>query len=69
MIAEIEEIEMPDWLKADNFSFDIKKVLKDSLYYPASNFDGRPVAHLIGNIYSFIYADYGVTKDEFYNEV
>lgn len=69
MITEIEKIEMPDWLQIDNFSFDIKKVLKDSLYYPASNFDGKPVTHLMGNVYSFIYVDYGVTKDEFYNEV
>ena len=58
----IAEIGMPDWIIADNFSFDLKKVLQDSLYYPSSNFDGKPVTHLMGNIYSFIYADYGVTK-------
>lgn len=69
MILEIEELEMPDWLQNETFSFDIKKILKDSLYYPSSHFDGKPVAHLMGNVYSFVYVDYGVTKDDFYNEV
>ncbi len=69
MITEIEHLQMPDWLKKDIFSFNIKEVLTDSLYYPCSHFDGKPVTHLMGNVYSFIYVDYGVSKDDFCNEV
>jgi hypothetical protein len=35
------------------------------LYYPSSGFDGDPIKYLAGNFLSFIYVDYGRTRDEF----
>jgi hypothetical protein len=64
MIKEIEQMEMPDWLKNNDFNFDVYKVLKDSLYYPCSRFDGKPVKYFMGNVFSFVYVDYGVTKEK-----
>ncbi len=45
-------------------AFPLGDILRDSLYYPASRFDGDPVAHLTGNIMSFIYVDYGHGREE-----
>jgi hypothetical protein len=39
-------------------------ILNDSLYYPASGFDGDPVMRLMGNVYSFIYVDYAFTEED-----
>ncbi len=68
MIEQIEHIEIPDWLKTNDFKFNIKNVLEDSLYYPCAHFDGDPVKFLMGNVYTFIYVDYGVSKDQFLTE-
>jgi len=65
MIKEIEQMEMPDWLKNNDFNFDVYKVLKDSLYYPCSYFDGKPVMLRMGsdprfnNIRFDIYLSFG----------
>lgn len=48
-----------------NDPFPLIDVLRDSLYYPSSGFDGDPVKHIAGNILSFIYVDYGYGSDEF----
>jgi hypothetical protein len=64
MINEIEIIQMPDWLSSVNFKFNINEVLKDSLYYPSSAFDGDPIKYFMGNVYSFIYVDYCNTRDD-----
>lgn len=57
--------EMPDWLSdlsigssASNEAvvFPFLKILENSLYYPASGIDGRPVQYLSGFVHSFIYA-------------
>ncbi|WP_300974497.1 hypothetical protein [Sphingomonas sp. LHG3406-1] len=37
-------------------------LLDGSLYYPASGFDGDPIALLSGAVFSFIYVDYACTK-------
>ena len=39
-------------------------ILRDSLYYPASSFDGDPVAYLAGCIASFIYVDFSRDQAE-----
>jgi len=57
MLPEIEQIPMPDWL-LNIGEFNIYEVLKDSLYYPACCIDGKPIKHLMGNVYSFIYVDH-----------
>ena len=69
MIPELRVRELPEWLNADRVSFDLIKVLKDSLYYPCSGFDGDPIKYFAGNVHSFVYADYGVTKDRFESEM
>lgn len=70
MITEIPILKTPDWLtfilkNPEAASFPLKSILENSLYYPASGLNGTPVKYLAGNVYSFIYADYGVTKYEF----
>lgn len=69
MIQDIEIMEMPEWLSRNNFSFNVRTVLKDSLYYPGAGFDGYPVRVLMGNIFSFVYVDYGVSKEYFLNQI
>jgi hypothetical protein len=64
MIKQIDTIEMPTWLNEENVEFDIRKLLEDSLYYPCAGFDGDPIKYFMGNIYSFIYVDYNVSKEE-----
>ncbi len=64
MIEEIEKLEMPEWLKKDNFNFDLHTVLKDSLYYPCACSDGSPIKFLMGNVYSFVYNDLGYSESD-----
>lgn len=57
---------VPLWLAQLNpgaletMNFPLQAILEHSLYYPAAEFDGRPVQFLGGFIHSFIYVDYGV---------
>jgi len=69
MINEIEKIGMPEWLASDNFTFNVDKVLENSLYYPSAHFDGDPVKYFMGNVFSFIYVDYGVSREKFLQEI
>lgn len=68
MLETIEQVPFPEWLKGDDFHFNIKDILKDSCYYPASWFDGDPIRYLGGNVYSFIYVDYLYTKEKIEKE-
>jgi len=43
--------------------FPLHEILRDSLYYPSCSFDGDPVKYLGGNILSFIYVDYGYSRE------
>jgi hypothetical protein len=45
--------------------FPLERVLDRSLYYPACEFDGRPVQMLGGFVHSFVYVDYGVGQAAF----
>jgi len=73
MLHQLPEITVPRWLtdlssaEVMNGPFPLRELLQDSLYYPSSGFDGDPVRHLAGNILSFIYVDYGHSRDEFVN--
>jgi len=74
MIDSIAEMKMPKWLanvgKDDqSTAFPLKEILSDSLYYPSSGLDGDPVKYLSGNIYSFVYVDYGIGSDELETEL
>ncbi len=70
MLKLLSEITMPSWLMdltpatMMSESFPLYDVLRDSLYYPSSGFDGDPVRRLAGNILSFVYVDYGYDQDE-----
>ena len=70
MIDSIPAPNIPHWLRdiASNpaaAKFNLKDILKDSLYYPACGLNGTPVKFLVGNVHSFVYADYGVTQEVF----
>lgn len=75
MLAQLPIIPVPLWLA--NLSpasiledpFPLQSLLQDSLYYPSSGFDGDPVMYLVGNILSFIYVDYGYTRDRLEKEL
>ena len=69
MIIEIPEIKMPKWLLNDEFHFNVKNILTDSLYYPSCYIDGTPIQCLMGNIYSFVYVDYGLSENNFLCEI
>jgi len=72
MINEMLVIQTPAWLAAidaakgnDACRFFLADILTDSLYYPACGLNGTPVKFLAGNILSFVYVDYGVTREVF----
>lgn len=71
MLHELPEMLIPDWLtnlsptSIVNEPFPLHELLRDSLYYPSSGFDGDPVRHLVGNILSFVYVDYSHSHDQF----
>lgn len=56
MIEGLPQIILPEWLSvvdADSIetsSFPLEEVLRNSLYYPSSGFDGDPVRYMAGNI-------------------
>ncbi len=69
---------VPEWLaqlqppepdSLESCDFPLQDALKNSLYYPAAGFDGRPVQFLGGFIHSFIYVDYGAQEQKLENEV
>jgi hypothetical protein len=49
--------------------FPIQAILKDSLYYPASGFDGDPIKHLLGTFMSYIYVDYARSHELLMQEI
>ena len=75
MIKELPLADYPEWLASLTQSsmmsdiFPLQELLKDSLYYPSCGFDGSPVKHLGGQVYSFIYVDYGYNKDKVLTEL
>ena len=73
MIRQLQAIEVPSWLTnltpetIRHEPFPLRELLRDSLYYPACGFDSDPIKHIGGNILSFVYVDYGHTRDAFLN--
>ena len=47
----------------------IKELLENSIYYPASEFDGGVVKHFSKEVQSFIYCDYATGEDELNNVI
>ena len=74
MIESLPGNNIPEWLKSttdegSSSQFPLSGILSDSLYYPSSGFDGDPIKYLSGNIYSFIYVDYGIDSNELDEEI
>lgn len=73
MIDELPGMTLPGWLSKcsidsiENEVFPLEDVLRESLYYPSSSFDGDPIKFFGGNVMSFIYVDYGHSQEEFNN--
>ena len=71
MIDQLEPMETPKWLleltaeKVKNGALPLRDILQDSLYYPGAGSDGKPVKWVGGNVYSFVYTDYMVSRDRF----
>ena len=70
MIPNLHPVAAPKFLlDAERFAkakeFPLEDILKDSLYYPACGLNGTPIKFLAGNVFSFVYADYGVTKENY----
>ena len=49
--------------------FPLMRVLHNSLYYPASGFDGDPIKYFSHKINSFIYVDYSRSEDDLKGEL
>jgi len=71
MLNQLPVIQEPAWL-LELTAYSIKygpfprlNILRNSLYYPSSGFDGDPIKYLAGNFSSFIYVDYSYTQEEF----
>ena len=75
MLDQLPEMTAPRWMTdlssttMKNKPFSIHELLRDSLYYPGSGFDGNPIKHLAGNILSFIYVDCGHSRAEFMEDL
>ena len=73
--AQLPLPDVPAWLaraSSDTMHtepFPLHDVLHDSLYYPASGFDGDPIQYLAGCIASFIYVDFCHERDELESEL
>jgi len=66
MIQEIPGSQVPDWIPQYGplDRLPLLELLSGSVYYPASGFDGQPVKILAGNFHSFVYVDYGLSRDQ-----
>lgn len=70
-----EQQPLPAWLvqldseKMLAEPFPLREVLGESVYYPACGDDGGPVRHLARWFPSFVYSDYGYTRQMFLKEL
>jgi hypothetical protein len=64
--SSLKEVPRPEWLSKSALDavLPVNELLTDSVYYPGSGTDGDPIQHLGRYFWSFIYADYGFTRDE-----
>jgi hypothetical protein len=67
MIFELESLDTPTWLETvkPNDELPLHGILERSLFYGAAGLDETPVRFLAGNVHSFVYADYSVSKHDF----
>lgn len=66
--------EIPEWLRrigggeAVPAKIPLRDILRMSCYYPASGLDASPVIILNGFVHSFVYVDYGITREQLHRE-
>ncbi|RLL82417.1 hypothetical protein Y697_07655 [Mesotoga sp. BH458_6_3_2_1] len=63
MMTELPSMEMPEWIRNPG-EFDIRNILQDSLCYLASGLHGHFVKYYMGNVYSFVYIDYFISRED-----
>ena len=62
--------EQPSWLADISHNrilpnkIPLSSILKESCFYPASGTDLTPIEIIAGNVYSFIYCDYSLSKSD-----
>lgn len=64
--------ELPEWLRGGPAiigRLPLAELLRSSVYYPASGFDGTPVKILGRDYHSFVCSDCGVTPDDIIKEL
>ncbi len=76
MIDELTRVETPKWLidivendTMGNMPFPLESVLTDSLFYPACGLNGTPIKFLAGNVASFVYVDYAVSRKQYLENI
>jgi hypothetical protein len=74
MIDALPVMPKPKWLldaigKGGAAECHLEALLEGSLYYPACGLDGTPLKYLAGNIRSFVYADYEMTKAAYLDNI
>ena len=67
--GEADLLPFPHWVEGVQEAefrrrFPRREVLQGSLFYPACGLHGGPVRHMGREFQSFVYCDYGVTRDE-----
>lgn len=58
---------MPEWIanaREPLGPLPLRELLDGSVYYPSCGLDGQPVKFLGGCFYSFVYVDYGITREK-----
>lgn len=75
MIADVPMLELPVWLQmiegsgAMQDSIPRRDLLDQSLFYPSCGIDGDPVRFLSGAVWSFVYVDYGRSRESIIAEI
>jgi len=75
MLQQFNQLADNAWLhnltkeSIENGKLPIKAILADSCYYPASGLDGEIIRIATGNVFSFVYVDHSITKEQFLAEI
>ena len=64
--------ELADFIRRTHqteFRLPVAALLRDSAFYPASGLDADPIRLLFPAVRSYVYCDYGITRDDFFEEI
>jgi len=71
----LPHVSIPEWLERYASAsrlpplIPIKDILRESCFYPSSGLDSSPVLLANGCTHSFIYVDYGTSRDDFFRTI